>query len=132
MISAKLDVAIVEAIQQLATDYRHSAIDLEEMLFALRRVISALLGNITDPDERAAMLCVLVEELQRAAQGQSSERDQGQQRAEDVHHSPSMVDTAEGGEPLRGGSPSWARRGTGHDRQAPLPNMEAEVRFLSA
>jgi hypothetical protein len=45
---------------------------------------------------------VLVNELQRAAPWQSSERDQGQARAEDVRHSPSMADTAEGGRAVAG------------------------------
>ena len=114
--SAKLDVAIAEAIaeaiQRHAATYRQRVSDLEETLFALCRVSSAQLNNITDPDERAAMLCVLVEELQRAAQGQSSERDHGQPRAEGVCHSPSVVDIAEGSEPLRGGSLPGERDGT--------------------
>ena len=50
-LSAKLDVAILEAIQQHATAYRQNVIDLKETLFALRRVSSALLGNITDLDQ---------------------------------------------------------------------------------
>ena len=87
MINAKLEIAIIEAIERHAAAYRQSVIDLEETLSALRRVSSALLGNIPDPDERAAMLNVLVDEPQRAAQGQSSERDQGQLRAEDVRSS---------------------------------------------
>ena len=77
MISARLDIALVETIQQHAAAYRLRVIDLEEALFALCRVSSAQFGKITDADERAAILCVLVEELQRAAQGQSSEREPG-------------------------------------------------------
>ena len=96
-ISARLDIAIGEAIQQHTAAYRQNVIDLEETLSALRRVSSALLGDIPDPDERSAMLCVLVDELQRAAPWQSSERGQEQLRADDVRHSPSMADAAEGG-----------------------------------
>jgi len=102
MISTKLDFAILEAIYEHATFNRLGAIDVEQTQSALRRVTFALLVNITDPDERAAMLNALVEELQRAAQWQTSERDQGQLRAEGVHHSRSMVDTAEGGRAVAG------------------------------
>lgn len=46
---------------------------------------SALLGNISDPDERTAMINALVDELQRAVPWQSSERGQGQLSAEVCH-----------------------------------------------
>ena len=92
----------VEAIRQHAAAYRQSVIDLKETLFALRRASSAMLGNVTDPDQRALMRNALVNELKRAAPGQSSERGQGQLRAEDVRHSPSMADRAEGGRAVAG------------------------------
>jgi hypothetical protein len=92
----------VEAIQQHATAYRQNVIDLKETLFALRRVSSALLGNITDLGQPALTLKAPVNELQRAALWQSSERDQRQLRADDVRHSLSMADTAEGGRAVAG------------------------------
>ena len=96
MISARLEIAIVEAIHQHAAIHRQHPVDLPQALLALRRVSSDLLATITDFDERAR-IDARVDELQRAVPWQTPERDQGQLRAEDVRHSPSMADTAEGG-----------------------------------
>ena len=114
MISVKPEIAIIEAVYEHAAFHQLGAIDLGETLSALRKVSSGLLANIPDPDERAAMLCVLVDELQRAAQGQSSERGPGRQRAEDVRHSPSMADTAEGGRAVAGRLALIGEEGKGH------------------
>ena len=102
MISTKLDVAVLEAIHDHAVFQRRKEIAPEEALQALRKVSSDLLATITNLNERARIFKALVDELQRAAPWQSSERGQGQLRAEDVHRSPSMVDIAEGGRAVAG------------------------------